>query len=383
MAKPFDICIRGSGIVGRTLALHLAARQLRVALVEAPVADGACAETLAKDVRAFALNNASRQLLQDVRCWPAETDATPVTTMQVQADGTGQVTFQAADQGAEALNWIVDVPALQDQLAQAVKFQPFIEVCTTPPVASLTVVCEGRDSQSREAFGIALDITPYGQSAIACRVRLATPHHQTAYQWCAGGDILAFLPVGGADGSEFAVVWSVATARAAELMHVSEAEFCTALGAASHQPTESLSLSGPRASWPLQHAQAQRWTGQGVQGAWVLAGDAAHTVHPLAGQGLNIGLADVAELVRVLDAKPYWRNVGDPRLLRQYERARKADFALMGQANDTLQQLLTRSNPTLHALRNWGMNQFDKSGLMKQWVASRAMGLADRLAKHP
>ena len=382
MAKPFDICIRGAGIVGRSLALQLAARQLRVALVEPPATTGSPAQATAKDVRAFALNSASRQLLQGVRCWPAEADATPVTIMQVRADGTGQVTFQAADQQAEALNWIVDVPALQSELAQAVRFQPYIEICTEPQAAALTVVCEGKDSQSREAFGIVMDVTPYGQNAIACRVRLATAHRQTAHQWCAQGEILAFLPLGGADGSVFAVVWSVTPAREAELMRASEAEFCAALEAASHEPPGTLSLSGERASWPLQHTQAQRWTGQSAAGAWVLAGDAAHTVHPLAGQGLNIGLADVAELVKVLDGKPYWRSVGDPRLLRQYERARKADFALMGRANDTLQQLLTRDHPTLHALRNWGMSQFDKSGLMKQWIAARAMGLAGGTTKH-
>ena len=382
MAKPFDICVRGTGIVGRTLALQLAARQLRVALVEPAFTEGVSADAAAKDVRAFALNSASHQLLHDVRCWPAELDATPVTTMHIQADGTGQVTFLAADQGTDALNWIVDVPALHHQLAQAVRFQPFIEVTTSPQSAALTVVCEGRDSLSREAFGIALDVTPYGQSAIACRVRMETGHRQTAHQWCAEGDILGFLPLGGADGCEFAVVWSVATARAVDLMQMTELDFCSALEAASHHPAGTLSLSGQRASWTLQHAQALRWTGQSPHGAWVLAGDAAHTVHPLAGQGLNIGLADVAELVRVIDTKPYWRSVGDPRLLRQYERARKADFALMGQVNDTLQQLLTRSHPTLHALRNWGMNQFDKSGLMKQWIASRAMGLAGTLSKH-
>ena len=99
-------------------------------------------------------------------------------------------------------------------------------------------------------------------------------------------------------------------------------------------------------------------------------------MHPLAGQGLNLGLADVAELVQVLTTRPYWRSVGDPKLLRQYERARKADFALMGQANDALQQVFTRAHPALQALRNWGMNRFDQSGPIKHWVADRAMGAA-------
>ena len=103
-------------------------------------------------------------------------------------------------------------------------------------------------------------------------------------------------------------------------------------------------------------------------------------MHPLAGQGLNMGLADVAELVRVLDARPYWRSVGDPKLLRQYERARKADFAVMGQANDALQQLFTNPHPALQAMRNWGMNRFERSGPIKQWVARRAMGVLGKPA---
>jgi 2-polyprenyl-6-methoxyphenol hydroxylase-like FAD-dependent oxidoreductase len=106
----------------------------------------------------------------------------------------------------------------------------------------------------------------------------------------------------------------------------------------------------------------------------VLAGDAAHNVHPLAGQGLNLGLGDVAELVRVLDARSYWRSVGDARLLRQYERARKADFAMIGNAGDALQRLFNHSHPALQTLRNLGMNGFEISGPLKHWVTRRAMG---------
>jgi 2-polyprenyl-6-methoxyphenol hydroxylase-like FAD-dependent oxidoreductase len=95
---------------------------------------------------------------------------------------------------------------------------------------------------------------------------------------------------------------------------------------------------------------------------------------------LNLGLADVAELVRVLDGRAYWRGVGDTKLLRQYERARKADFALIGQAGDALQQLFANPHPALQTLRNWGMNGFERSGPLKQWVARRAMGALENLS---
>lgn len=356
--------------MGRTLALQLASKRLRVALVGAPAPTAAPAD----DVRAYALNPSSRALLESVRCWPAKDDATPVLAMQVHGDDGGAVEFSAQTQGAPALNWIVDVPALEAQLAAAVRFQPLIEVLDSPQTAALTVVCEGKTSSTRAEFGVEFDITPYDQWALAARVQCSTAHAQVARQWFSQGEILAFLPLGGAQGNLCAVVWSVSPARAQQLQDAPEQEFCTALEAASHATMGTLTLTSPRSIWPLQQASARQWSGTSAQGAWVLAGDAAHNVHPLAGQGLNLGLADVAELVRVLDTRAYWRSVGDPRLLRQYERARKAELALIGQTGDAIQQLFANPHPALQALRNWGMNGFEHSGLLKHWVTQRAMG---------
>ncbi|MCX7239999.1 MAG: FAD-dependent monooxygenase [Burkholderiales bacterium] len=367
MATQFDICIRGAGIVGRTLALHLAGKQMRVALVGADLPAKA-------DVRAYALNQTSRQLLEAVRCWPEPTDATPVLAMQVYGDEGGQVAFSASEQGTDALNWIVDVPALEARLQEAVRFQPLIEVVDGPVPAALTVVCEGRVSSSREEFGVEWDVTPYGQSALATRVQCARAHNQVAQQWFDQGEILAFLPLGGAQGSVCAVVWSLSPERASQMQAEPEEAFCAALQAASHDSLGALTLTGARSVWSLQQALARRWIGQGPQGAWALAGDAAHNMHPLAGQGLNMGLSDVADLVRVLSERPYWRTLDDPRLLRQYERSRKAEFAVLGQANDALQRIFTQPNAALRSLRNWGMNQFERSGSIKHWVARRAMG---------
>jgi 2-polyprenyl-6-methoxyphenol hydroxylase-like FAD-dependent oxidoreductase len=371
MASTYDICVRGAGIVGRTLALHLAAKRLRVALVSsaAPTADA--------DVRAYALSQPARTLLEGVRCWPDTDHATPVLRMDIRTEGGANVCFDAAQQQVDALNWIVDVPALERQLAEAVRFQPLIDVLDSPAPAALTVVCEGRSSQTRETLGVEFDTTAYGQWALATRVSGAQPHGQVARQWFDHGEILAFLPLGGAQGNLCAVVWSVSAERAIALQEMPDMDFANALQGASHDALGAIQLVGPRKTWPLQHALARRWVGQDANGAWVLAGDAAHNVHPLAGQGLNLGLGDVAELVRILDTRPYWRSVADPRLLRSYERARKAEFALVGGAGDRLQQLFSHPHAAVASLRDWGMTQFNAIAPLKQWVARRAMGSAN------
>jgi len=257
MAQTFDVCIRGAGVVGRTLALLLARERLRVALVTPPAGAPQVA-----DVRAYALNAASRALLESVRAWPDEAHATAVLQMQVQADQDGMVRFDAAQQGCDALTWIVDVPALQARLQEAIRYQPLVEQVTEPVAAALTVVCEGRASRTRAEFGVEFDITPYAQHAIATRLACERPHGQVARQWFApDGSILAFLPLGGAQGNSVAVVWSVPQEHVAHWLQADEQEFTQHLHEASRGALGALQQSGPRASWPLQQAQARHWCG--------------------------------------------------------------------------------------------------------------------------
>ena len=372
MSQPLDICIRGDGIVGRTLALLLARERLRVGLVSRPTAapDG----TATGDVRAYALNASSRALLESLRCWPDAQHATEVLAMQVKGDDGGVVNFSAAELKVSGLTWIVDVPALENQLGDAVRFQPQIEQLTAPRPAALTVICEGRASSTRAELGVEFEITPYHQSAVAARITCELPHAQMARQWFSGGEILAFLPIEGPQGNSVAVVWSVDGARAQVLLDASPEEFCQQLQTASGNCLGQLTLSSERNAWPLQLARAQRWTGVQAGKAWALAGDAAHNVHPLAGQGLNLGLADVSALARVMQEREYWRSVGDEKLMRRYERSRKADVLATGATMDGLQQLFGREGAGWQSLRNWGMKGFERSGPLKQWVARQAMG---------
>jgi len=375
MALPPEVCIRGAGIVGRTLALLLAGARVRVALV-APAVDAAAKAR--EDIRAYALNAASRQLLESLRAWPDAQHATAVREMMIHGDDGGSVHFSAPKQKVDALAWIVDVPALEQRLADAVRFSPMIEVVNEPVAAPLTVVCEGKASATREALGVRYDLTRYPQHAIAARFEAERPHGEIARQWfndC--GEVLALLPLGGPGGRSLALVWSVDQAHAPRLLALGSDEFAAAVRDACGDALGALTQVGERAAWPLQRAIADRWTGQATEGgaSWALAGDAAHTVHPLAGQGLNLGLADAQALARVLGEREHWRSVGDPRLLRRYERSRRAEVLAMSLATDGLQQLFAHSLDPLPRLRNSGMRGFDRIGFVKRWVARQAMGL--------
>jgi 2-polyprenyl-6-methoxyphenol hydroxylase-like FAD-dependent oxidoreductase len=365
MAAPYDVCIRGAGIVGRTLALLLARGRLRVGLVDVPAP-----AAHRSDVRAYALNAASRELLLSLRAWPDEQHATPVTGMDVRGDDGGRVHFSAADENVPALAWIVDVEALLARLAEAVRFQPQVEVLATPQPAALTVVCEGRASSTRAEFGVNFELTSYPQRAIAARVDCERPHDGVAHQWFHEGNVLGLLPMGGAQGHSAALVWSVQEPRADELLATAAEDFQARLQAACGQALGAMKLTTERMAWPLQRALADRWCGPG----WALAGDAAHNVHPLAGQGLNLGLADAETLAQVLHAREYWRGLGDAKLLRRYERARKGDVLAMAWTTDGLQQLFAQPAEPVAWLRNWGMRGFDRSGPVKRWVVRQAMG---------
>ena len=271
MNKKFDVCVRGGGVVAHALALMLARERLRVALLR-PLA----AHEVRQDIRAYALNAASRALLEGLRAWPEGTATTPVRAMDIGEHGhTGRLHFDAMATGGEPLAWIVDVPALEQRLADAVGFQSGITVVHEAPAAALTVICEGKRSSSRAAYGFEFDTRPYPHTAVAARLRCEQPHDGVARQWFIDGDVMAWLPLDGAAGQQVALVWSVQHAHAQALMALAPEDLAAKVRAAGGSALGQMTLEGTPASWPLELSQARRWVMQRDGMGVALAGDAA------------------------------------------------------------------------------------------------------------
>jgi 2-polyprenyl-6-methoxyphenol hydroxylase-like FAD-dependent oxidoreductase len=364
----YDAQVRGAGVVGRALALALARQGLRVALLDPPARCPASA-----DVRAYALNATSVALLSELKVWSglAADAATPVYEMRVQGDRDGAaLVFSAWQQHESELAWIVDAAALEERLAAALRFAPHVTPVEHEVPAALNALCEGKASAARERLGVAFAEQRYGQQAVATRVVSTQPHAGMARQWFRSPDVLALLPLDRPQARHsYAVVWSLPEARAEQLLKAEPAAFEAALNEASGGEAGVLTLAGERAAWPLMLGRAERVHGPG----WVLLGDCAHVIHPLAGQGLNLGLADVACLARVLAQREPWRELGDPKLLARYARERAGPTGAMAQATDTLLRLFAHQNPALRLLRNQGLELVDQLAPLKRWLAQRAL----------
>ena len=371
--ETFDVQVLGAGIVGRSLALSLARQGLRVALrshaAHDPFADPR------DDVRAYALSAKSVELLRGLKVWDALPvhAATAVLDMHVQGDAHhAAIDFSAWQQRVSALAWITDAALLERELAAAVRFAPHVTEITDDRElrCALTALCEGRDSATREALGIAFERNEYGHQAIAARLTSPRAHQGIARQWFRAPDVLALLPFDAPEPAHsFALVWSLPDARAQALLALDAGAFEAELMFATGGEAGALRLASGRAAWPLAQAQAGAWCGTG----WVLLGDAAHVVHPLAGQGLNLGLADVAALAEVVRQREPWRALGDAKLLRRYARERAAPTWAMGQVTDGLWRLFSHEAPLAQELRNRGLSLVNRLAPLKRWLASQAL----------
>ncbi len=405
MSREFDVVIVGAGATGTVMASLLLLRKLadtgRVAIVadrfvaeSTAAADGGRAASADWDLRVFALSRASQRLLQLCGVWQTlpTTRVSPYERMCVwdaggAPEGAGSLTFDCAEIGEPNLGHIVEGRALHEQClraacaAGAVVIEAQVERVAVSDAGAdvrlndgrelrgrLLVAADGAASRTRELLGIATAGHAYHQDALVAHVRTAKPHKKTAWQRFLTTGPLAFLPL--PDGRS-SIVWSTARAEAARLRALDTAAFGAAVAAASGGVLGEVELTTPIASFPLKLQYALDY----VRPRAVLLGDAAHAVHPLAGQGLNLGLLDCAALAQVLGSVADRDQLGEGRLLRRYERWRKSENLLAAAALDGLERLFSSANPAIAGLRGAGLGAVGKIPHLKRRFAQRALGL--------
>jgi 2-octaprenylphenol hydroxylase len=401
-AQQFDIVIIGAGIAGTALAAALSGNGLSIALVEAqpltrPELPTVC-DLQHFDSRVSALTPRSRRFLEQLGAWDAIDGyrQCPYRHMTVwDAEGTGQIEFDCAEVNAPVLGHIVENRAIVSALLAGVSAAADItllspvrlEACTRLASsrmrmelegggaleADLLVAADGAMSRVRDMMGFQTREWSYGHRAIVCTVQLEKSHQDTAWQRFLPTGPLALLPLPGAEGRHYcSIVWSLDEQLVDDLLALDDAEFCEELGKASEVRLGKVLGSSQRFAFPLRQRHATDYVQDGV----VLVADAAHTIHPLAGQGINLGLQDVAVLAEeVLAGCARGANPGQQEVLRRYQRRRKGENLLMMAAMDGFKRLFEQQALPLRWLRNVGMRGVGQLLPVKQQLMRRAMGL--------
>jgi len=395
----FDVVINGGGMVGLALASALSGHGLRIAVLEAR--EPASWDPAVTDLRVSSITGASRRLLDRLGVWEAveQRRVSPFDAIHAWDAGGGAVHFQAADIGESWLGHIVENSLLQQSLFEHVRLackdvtvycpgsleEGGMEEMLLPDSARdglrlrlqdgrrlqarLLVAADGAESRVREQAGIAVHRHSYGQQGVVAVVGLEQHHGMVARQRFLPTGPLALLPL--ADGG-CSIVWSVGDGQAAELLAMNDADFCWALTEASEAVLGPVQTVGPRKAFPLRAMHAERYIGERL----ALVGDAAHVIHPLAGQGVNLGLMDAAALAEVLvQAAGRGRDPGSLPTLRRYERWRRGDNMAMQRAMDGFNWLFSNTDPVRHVLRNVGFNLTDQLPPVKRRFMEYAVGL--------
>ena len=338
------------------------------------------------DARAYALSPGNVAFLREIGVWRAlaQERLNPVRAMRVFGDdGASSLEFDAYRAGVPELAWIVEDEALQEALWSGLEVELFARAeCETLEraegmiklklrdgralQAKLIVGADGANSFVRRAAGIAAAESAYGQSAVVANFRCEKPHADTAWQWFQGGPVLALLPL---PGSQVSMVWSLESKQAERVAGLEPEALCREVETASRGMLGALRLASPQKSYPLRRLSARRLVAPGI----ALVGDAGHVIHPLAGQGLNLGLQDVRVLAQVLAGREPLRDPGDLRLLRRYERARAEPILAMDALIDGLFSLFSAGNPLVLRLRNAGLNLTDRVAVLKNILVRQAM----------
>ncbi len=384
----FDIVIVGAGLVGASFALALRGAGLKLALVEAQEPPAA-ADTW--DGRVYALSPGSAAFLDGLGVWKRldRERICAVHEMLVRGDrADALLQFSAYESGVPELAWIVESRRLQSVLWQALEHQHKLELicpdrCETLQLrdeaaeltlaggrtlrARLVVAADGMHSWARQAAGITVEEKAYGQMGVVANFACAGAHHNTAYQWFREDGVLAYLPL---PGQRMSIVWSTSDGRAAELVSLSADALCARVAGAGKDVLGKLELLSAPMQFPLARLRATRLAAPRI----ALIGDAGHVVHPLAGQGVNLGFGDAAVLARVLLQRELFRDPGEIRLLRRYERARAEDILALAWVTDGLHRLFAARGGAVAKLRNTGLNLTNALPVLKNLLIRRALG---------
>ena len=399
----FDVAVIGGGPVGACAAALLArggrgggGRQ-RIALLE-PQTPQAPAAGAPPDARVVAISRASERLLRASGAWPriegprlCAYERMRVWHESAGADSPGALRFDAADVGEPNLGYILESRLLQSALLAAfteaggqletAQFSALtvgeervrIETSGGALEARLVVGADGAQSAVRHAAGLAVELDDYRQTAIVATVATERGHELTAWQRFMRNGTLALLPL--FDGTS-SIVWSADNSLAADLAAASAAEFARELDRASDLALGATRLVSERVAFPLRRLAAPRYVARRV----ALVGDAAHVVHPLAGQGVNLGLLDAAALAQLaLAAMARREDPGSLGVLRSYERWRKSEVAIMASAIDTFDRLLAHGTGPLARLAQHGLGWVNRSQELRRFFIRRALGMSGEL----
>ncbi|OIR06859.1 2-octaprenylphenol hydroxylase [mine drainage metagenome] len=382
----FDIVIVGGGLAGLSLAVALRSSALSVAVVEGR----APARPAGWDARIYAVSPGNERFLAEIGAWQHLDQArlTPVRTMEIHGDAGGRLDFSAFDSGVSELAWIIESSLMQGELWETVKRQGNVTLfCPASPealafaadraqltladgrtlAAGLVVAADGADSWTRTAAGIAVEFKPYGETGVVANFACEKPHRETAFQWFRSDGVLAWLPL---PDNMISIVWSTPDDHARQLLALAPEELCHRVAAAGDWRLGELSPVTPAAGFPLRLMRAP----SAIAPRLALIGDAAHTIHPLSGHGINLGFGDSRVLAKLLAGRPDYVDCGDQRLLRRYERARLEEVLALQLATDGLQKLFRPRSAALAMLRNAGLNLTNKLPVVRDALVRYALG---------
>ncbi|MGH1439345.1 MAG: UbiH/UbiF/VisC/COQ6 family ubiquinone biosynthesis hydroxylase [Cellvibrionaceae bacterium] len=399
----YDVIIVGAGLVGASLAASIAAnpvnQHLSIGLIEqapAPEPSNVSSQPPEFDARVVALTQASIELLKEIDAWDEVlgTRACPYRSMRVwDNDGTGDIYFSASELGQSELGFIVEnrivlntvlevvgryhnIHTLRGHSVTSVEYkeekQSLILSDGSEYKTSLLVAADGGHSKIRDLAGLPVRQWDYQHKAIVTTVRHEQSHQSTAWQNFLVTGPLAFLPLGDASEKYSSIVWSLESKVADEYMNLSDADFQDALGKAFEYRLGTVEAVTKRYSFPL----VQRHAVDYIAPQLALVGDAAHTIHPLAGQGVNLGLLDVGALSKEISRSSSRQlTLSDPSLLRRYQRQRKKHNLEVMLLMESFKRLFGSRNLAVRWLRNSGLKVVDRTKPIKNWLAKQAMGL--------